>query len=165
MERLLELQADARFDLVASPTRSAIDEALYFHRRLRERQLPFLGFVINRVIPDPALERRGNGRGAAPAITASLRQALLETFHDQQRLARSEARCLARLRVDATAPVVPVPELDHDVHDLRGLLEISQALIPRRRGRRNGGSNGSPPGGRPRAARPAPASRREQRCG
>ena len=46
------------FVLVASPAPPALDEALFFHRRLREKKMPFVAFVVNRVHPDP------RGRGA-----------------------------------------------------------------------------------------------------
>src|SRR5712692_1270546 len=44
------------FVLVAGPTRAALEEALYFHERLREKRMPFLGFIVNRVHPDPGQE-------------------------------------------------------------------------------------------------------------
>ena len=49
------------FLLVAGPSPLALDEALYFHRRLREKKMPFLGFVVNRVHPDPARRPRRTG--------------------------------------------------------------------------------------------------------
>src|SRR5262249_41317136 len=45
--------ASAGFVLVASPAQAALDEALYFYRRLHEKGMPFISFVVNRVHPDP----------------------------------------------------------------------------------------------------------------
>ncbi len=142
------LQAETSgFVLVASPTHAAVDEAHYFYDRLAERQMPFVGFVANRVLPDPALETGAPRLGPPRPVTGELREALLTTFREQRKLARIERRCLARLEVDSRSPVVQVPELDRDVHDLRGLLEFGRALVPEGVPR--------PPGGRLRARRGA----------
>jgi anion-transporting ArsA/GET3 family ATPase len=125
------LQAEVSgFVLVASPTHAAVDEAHYFYDRLADRRMPFVGFVANRVLRDPALEKGVPPLGPTPPVSAELRELLLTTFREQQKLARIERRCLARLEVDSRSPVVQVPELDRDVHDLRGLLEFARALVP-----------------------------------
>ena len=54
---------DAGFVLVAGPAALTLDEALYFHRRLVEREMPFVGFIVNRV--HPVRPRRPRPRGAA----------------------------------------------------------------------------------------------------
>lgn len=127
------------FVLVASPARSTLDEALYFHRRLREGGMPFVSFVVNRVHPDPAeLGRAVNvsrvpglrmSRDTAPDIDPDLAQRLAEVLEEQQRLARTDRRAIARLQVDADEPMVLVPEFEADVHDLRGLDEVGQAIF------------------------------------
>src|SRR3954466_14943615 len=50
-ERVGELLGarETTFVLVTSPQRDAIDEAVFFRRRLRESRLPFGGAVVNRV--------------------------------------------------------------------------------------------------------------------
>ena len=50
-ERVNDLLGDRRttFVLVTSPRRDAVDEAIFFHRRLRERGMPFGGVVVNRM--------------------------------------------------------------------------------------------------------------------
>src|SRR4051794_25272771 len=50
-ERVGELLAarESTFLLVTSPQRDAIDESIFFRRRLRESRLPFGGAVVNRV--------------------------------------------------------------------------------------------------------------------
>ena len=70
--------------------RLTLDEALYFHRRLRESGMPFVAFVVNRVHPDPAGGRRGRARPPRGSTT-TWRDALVEVFQDQQRLARARA--------------------------------------------------------------------------
>lgn len=114
------------FVVVASPSRFALDQAAYFHRRLAESELPFVGFVANRVHmpPDAAGEKR-----VAARVTGELADALVLVYRDQQRLARHDARALARLEADTGEPVLSVPELEADVHDLRGLLEVGEAIM------------------------------------
>src|SRR3954469_11430253 len=54
------------FVLVASPEPMAVREALFFHERLVEASMPFIGFVVNKV--HPALPIRAD----EPAIAAAL---------------------------------------------------------------------------------------------
>jgi len=140
--RVHELLRDAgsAFVLVASPAKLALDEALYFHRRLVEKQMPFICFVVNRVHPDPALEP-GASSGPTPALDAACGEVLLDVYKDQQKLARREQRAVARLEVDSGEPVILVPELESDVHDLRGLKQVGDVIFPgrRARGRQRGG--------------------------
>jgi anion-transporting ArsA/GET3 family ATPase len=119
----------AGFVVVAAPARPAMDEALYFHRRLRESGMPFVAFVVNRVHPDPAATSRAGSDERPPALDPDLAEGLLAIFRDQQRVARRERRALARLAGETGEPVVVVPELDADVHDLRGLKEVGEPLL------------------------------------
>jgi anion-transporting ArsA/GET3 family ATPase len=115
----------AGFVVVAAPGSFALEEAAYFHRRLLEKRMGFVGFVVNRVHPDPA---SGDvARGAAP-VSPELAEVLLAICRDQQRLAAIERRHVARLSVDTREPVAIVPELESDVHDLRGLAEVGALL-------------------------------------
>jgi anion-transporting ArsA/GET3 family ATPase len=132
------------FVLVAGPSSLALEEALYFHRRLEEKRMSFAGFVVNRVHVDPAREVRSRQRARA-ALAPELAARLAETLREQQVLARVERRALARLEVDTRERPVLVPELDHDVHDLRGLAEFGDLVFA---------------AGRPRPARPRAAGAR-----
>ena len=74
----------------------------------------------------------------------SLADALVGVYRDQQRLARHDQRALARLQADTGELVLGVPELEADVHDLRGLLEVAEAMlgpapVPARRRRKTAG--------------------------
>jgi anion-transporting ArsA/GET3 family ATPase len=136
---------DSGFVLVASPARGALDEALYFHRRLREGGMPFVSFVVNRIHPDPsqAPVRRASARDGASELDAGLRQKLEAVFRDHRRVAAAERRSVSRLQARTGEPIVLVPEMDVDVHDLRGLREVADALFSaelpgRRRTARNG---------------------------
>jgi anion-transporting ArsA/GET3 family ATPase len=116
------------FVMVAGPQPPALEEALYFHRRLAEKGMPFVGFVVNRVHTDPAREMRSRRRGRAE-VEPALAALLAETLREQQVLARAERRAIARLEVDTRERPVLVPELEHDVHDLRGLAEFGELVF------------------------------------
>ena len=62
---LLRAEPYSGFVLVAGPQPLALEEALYFHRRLAEKRMPFVGFVVNRVHTDPARERARAARRRA----------------------------------------------------------------------------------------------------
>jgi anion-transporting ArsA/GET3 family ATPase len=118
------------FVLVAAPAKASLEEAVFFHQRLREAGMPFVAFIVNRVHPDPAATRPPRGGSPPPAkLDRDLKQGLIEVFQDQQALARAERRHIRRLGEQASAPVVLVPERETDVHDLRGLKEVGAAIL------------------------------------
>jgi hypothetical protein len=92
--------------------------------------MPFVGFIVNRVHPDPAATRPPKGGSSPPVkLARDLKRGLIEVFQDQQALARAERRHIRRLAEQVSAPVVLVPERETDVHDLRGLKEVGQAIL------------------------------------
>jgi anion-transporting ArsA/GET3 family ATPase len=120
------------FVLVASPARVAVDEALYFHRRLVEADMPFVATVVNRAHEDPgqaAPARPRRRKGAAADVDDDLARALLKAYDDLHRLARAERRVISRLEVDTGEPLLLVPELESDVHDLRGLAHVARLML------------------------------------
>jgi hypothetical protein len=50
-------------------------------------------------------------------------------FREQHELAEADRRSVAGLKAEAAAPVLAVPELESDVHDLRGLARVGDALL------------------------------------
>jgi anion-transporting ArsA/GET3 family ATPase len=119
----------AGFVLVSGPSALALEEALYFHRRLSEKSMPFVAFVVNRVHTDPARETRSRRRAAAPGVAPELAEKLAATLREQQVLAAVERRSIARLEVDTREKALLVPELEQDVHDLRGLAEVGELVF------------------------------------
>ena len=124
---------DATFVLVTSPQHDAIDEAIFFRRRLRDQRLPFGGAIVNRFHEGPA---------AHVDVTADL-EALLgprlgakvaRNFEDHRRLAGTDRANVARLvRELGDEPLIAVPLLDDDVHDIAGLAEVDGYLFARER--------------------------------
>jgi anion-transporting ArsA/GET3 family ATPase len=144
--RAAEVQAllrapSAGFVLVAGPQPQALEEALFFHRRLLEKQLGFVAFLVNRVHVDPARGRRQRD-GPRARVAAALAAKLALTLREQQVLARVERQAISRLEVDARERAVLVPELEQDVHDLRGLAAFAELVLPqgREEARAAGGS-------------------------
>ena len=118
------------FVLVAAPTKASLDEALFFHRRLDEAGMPFVGFIVNRVHPDPgAAGAPSRARGTPVKLDRDLKRRLVEVFQDQQALARAERRHIAALGEKVAAPIVPVAERETDVHDLRALKEVGETIL------------------------------------
>src|SRR4029079_15506563 len=104
-----------------------VEEAIYFHRKLHEADMPFGGLVVNRV--HQPLEDELPAAGASDIGPALAERVTLAT-RELAALAARDAANVARLR-DALAdpPTILVPELDDDVHDLDGLAQIRAHLF------------------------------------
>jgi anion-transporting ArsA/GET3 family ATPase len=131
VELLLRAETTA-FVLVTSAEREPIDEAIWFHRTLEHGGLPFAGVIVNRVHHDLL-----NGRepdDVRPALRQSLGSDLAarvaQNFDDYHMLARRDQRNIERLaHALGEEPLLLVPQLDQDVHDLEGLLQIQRYLF------------------------------------
>ena len=142
-ERVNALLADSRsaFVLVTSPRRDAIEEAAFFRERLREADLPFAGVVANRVRRADGV-REGPGSARTGAISSPdpaelerllgepLARKVMRSYEEERRLGERDRTNLAELRRKlGNKPMIEVPELDHDVHDLDGLEEMCAYLF------------------------------------
>jgi anion-transporting ArsA/GET3 family ATPase len=123
VEQLLHAP-DTAFLLVTSAQTQPTDEAIWFHQTLRDGQLPFVGAIANRV--HEPVPRGEVALDLPPDLTAKLAASVA----DYAVLADRDAANLARLR-DAFAdePLLTVPELHSDVHDVQGLLAIQRKLF------------------------------------
>lgn len=121
----------AAFVVVASPRPASLDEAHHFHARLSEKQMPFAAFLVNRVHTDPsAAGRAARTGGQAPSpVDEDLAARLVEVHARQRALARLDRVSIARLKGRTREQVVAIPELEGDVHDLRSLGELAEALF------------------------------------
>jgi anion-transporting ArsA/GET3 family ATPase len=142
IDRLLR-GPDVAFLLVLAPAVAAVDEALYFHARLREAGIPLGAFVANRVQPAPGLDDAAAIVGALradPAFTGLAEATLAEAAARLAPVAQafgalreSERRELGRLGARAPGiPITEIPLLDHDVDNLAELRAVGEALVSRR---------------------------------
>ncbi len=131
VEQMLRAPTTA-FLLVTSPQHAPIEEAMWFQRTLAEQGLGFAGVVVNRVHHDVL------GDGEPADLLEALRQALpdglaervAENFRDYHVLARRDDRNIARLAGEVDGrPLLLVPHLDDDVHDIEGLLRVRRYLF------------------------------------
>ena len=128
-----ELLADPRttFLLVTSPRRDAIDEAIFFHRRLRERKLPFGGVVVNRMSTLAVHGDEVDEAELEALLGKRLGRKVASNLADYEAIAIRDRENVERLTrdLDEGAPPILVPHLEDDVHDLSGLLEMNEYLF------------------------------------
>jgi len=131
------------FVLVASPEPMAMREALFFHERLLTAEMPFVGFVVNKV--HPALPITADTAAIASALAAEpavaalglsgttrtmAAQALFTAHGEIETLAEADRDALARLReIGGRALLVQVPLLRDDVHDVDRLIGLERYLL------------------------------------
>ena len=135
-KRVNELLADRQtaFLVVCGPQGEPIEEAVYFHRKLVEAKLPFEGVVVNKVHFESEYEVGPDEDVVGELIEAlgdeDLATRAAASLADHRALARRDRRNIERLRAELRArPVIQVPYLDEDVHDLPGLMEINRYLF------------------------------------
>jgi anion-transporting ArsA/GET3 family ATPase len=126
-------QRSTAFLVVAAPEGDALREASYFIARLESERMPLTGLVLNRV-----QQVQANGLSAARARAAAedradegddLTAGLLALHADLAGAADRQRRLARRFSVGHPGtPVVEVPALAEDVHDVAGLREVGEAL-------------------------------------
>jgi len=128
-ERVNQLLADRHtaFLVVTSPRPDVIEEAMYFHHRLLDAGLPFGGVVVNRV---HRVEDRATARGLGELLGDELAGRVEANLDDYRRLAEHERRDLEGLRRRlGRRPMIQVPELEDEVHDIDSLRRVEQHLF------------------------------------
>jgi anion-transporting ArsA/GET3 family ATPase len=128
-DRVNALLADRRtsYVLVSSPRMAAIEEAIYFHHRILDAGLPFGAAIVNRV---HRVERGASAAGLAERLGDELAQKVERNLEDYRRLAKRDDANLTMLRRRlGRKPMIEVPELDDEVHDLDGLRQMDEYLF------------------------------------
>ena len=128
---------DLAYVLVTSPAPAAIDEVSYFAARLREQGMHADAVVVNRLQPSPAAADSSAVASAARELGLELTQAALagaqRAAEDDRTRATFEAGQLETLEGSLGAqppPILRVPVLAADVHDVRSLARIAAQLFP-----------------------------------
>jgi anion-transporting ArsA/GET3 family ATPase len=110
------------FLIVTAPRHDPVEEAIFFHRKLRDAGMPFGGLVVNRLHVAPA--------GEVPAeLGGALGGRVAAALDDLTALAARETTNVELLRTELGAPAVVIPELDDDVHDVEGLVRMREHLF------------------------------------
>jgi anion-transporting ArsA/GET3 family ATPase len=131
VEQMLRAETTS-FVVVTSAQNDAIDETIWFGQTLESSGLPFAGAIVNRVHHDLLGDREPEDVSAAlePGLGAELAARVAENLHDYHVLARRDERNVARLTAEiGTRPLLLVPHLDDDVHDVEGLLRVHRYLF------------------------------------
>jgi anion-transporting ArsA/GET3 family ATPase len=124
-----------RFLLVTSPEREPIDEAIFFHRKLKAARMSFGGGIVNRVHADQLGDEEVGelvGRLVEEAgLSRPLARRVADCFADEHALAVRDRENVAHLaqRLGPSVPLLLVPHLDEDVHDAAGLVRIGAHLF------------------------------------
>src|SRR3954451_4853166 len=132
--RVNELMADRRtaFLLVTSPRRDAIDEAIFFRRRLRDSRMPFGAAIVNRV--HEGIHEIAGGGDVVDDLVAllgpKLGRRVASNFGDYRRIGERDRANVERLAAELRGdPLIQVPLFDDDVHDLTGLAAVAEYLF------------------------------------
>ena len=126
MRALLE-QPTTAFVLVTSPRPDSVEEAEWFADRLDKSGLRTDALVVNRVHPSWPVP------GELPdAPEGSALAGLIGISRDHQRVAEREEAAFGALASRlAPSPVIRVPLLETDVHDVDGLGSVADHLFPK----------------------------------
>jgi len=131
-EKVMALMSspDTAFVLVASPRRDTVAEARFFADKLAESAIPVRALIVNRMHPRFTDGLAEANRARARTLAGTDIGGLYDNLADFALVASREEEHLAGLAEQiAPAPVVRVPFLDTDIHDLDGLHEIGRRLF------------------------------------
>ena len=130
-------QPEVGFVLVLTPETAAVNEALYFARRLRESGSPLCCYIANRTLADPGtaslevilrdVSSLPELRGEVGLSDASAKLVRLAEYLGK--IARAQERELDRLaRESPGVEITTVPLLPHDVSSIDSLRAIADRL-------------------------------------
>ena len=137
------------FLVIATPEPDALREASYFVERLAEERMPLAGLILNRVhslvesgagivglsaarslAAAETLEAMPNeGVATASSASYSVTAAALRLHAERMNLGERERRVAGSfMSTHPAVPVIEVPALPEDVHDLTGLRRVGEAF-------------------------------------
>ena len=131
VEQLLAAEETA-FVLVASPRADTVAEAMFFADELSASKLDVRALIINRVHPKPVNRDVDADRSRAEELSGTTLGRHYEALADLDQIAAGEDSHLRELTERISpAPVVRVPYLTVEVHDLASLTLVGDILVGR----------------------------------
>ena len=125
---------ETAFVIVCGPQSEPVEEAVFFHSKLIEADMNFAGAVVNRVryrlgTKVPKLKALA-GKVEAKTGDADLAERAARNLIEYDMLARRDVENISGLTKKLGGdPVIRIPYLDTDVHDVAGLCEINRFLF------------------------------------
>ena len=120
---------DTAFVVVSSPRAEAVGEAEHLLREIAEKHFPLGGLVVNLIhpLPEPLTDADEELLGQLePGPLAEQ----VEWHHQLTSLALAERKELIDVeRLAGDAPVIELPLLDVDIHDVPGLVGLADRLV------------------------------------
>jgi hypothetical protein len=126
--------ASTRFLLVTTPAPAARAEALYFLGLLSEKEMPFGGFLINRVLAAPTHDLDAtsipNIEGLSEEAAAEIRAGILQAVQTRKSEAEAHQASMGELRAAGPTDVGCwiIADQERDLHALEGLIALGDAL-------------------------------------
>jgi anion-transporting ArsA/GET3 family ATPase len=121
------------FLIVTSPEHEPAREASFLHAQLACERMGFSGLIVNRFHDDQGLDGHTPDEVArllTPQLDSALAARVAANLADFDILARRDRESVVALSKDLGEPhPLLVPQLDGDVHDLRGLSVIAERLF------------------------------------
>jgi anion-transporting ArsA/GET3 family ATPase len=120
------------FLAISSPMRSPMLEALYFYDKIKENNMPFGGFIINRV--HNTFDKLSDAdRDAIHAWISSdlLAKKIIQNYQRFERLGASCHQLIDNLLTvtDPSIPIYQIPFFESDVHDIAHLYQLHDYLF------------------------------------
>ncbi|WP_372788868.1 ArsA family ATPase [Paraconexibacter sp.] len=121
------------FLIVTSPQREPVEEAIFFHGKLRDARMPFGALIVNRVTPcaqDDEVDVDALTDELSDDLGGALAGKVARTYAEAQALAHRDQRAIIRLEqaLGVSDPIL-IPQLEGDVHDIGGLLGVHRHLF------------------------------------
>ena len=125
---------ETTFLIVCGPQAEPIEESVFFHTKLVEAGMNFGAAVVNRVryrlVDDEVETDRAEREIGEETDDADLAGRLALNLTEYELLAERDEENIERLRDRlGGAPLIRIPYLDTDVHDVAGLAEIDRYLF------------------------------------
>lgn len=124
---------DTAFVMVAACEEKSVEEAEIFSRKLLELKLPLAGLILNRVCPSyhvATAQEKKDLSALSDTVGKKTAEKMMEIFVKYQKTASRDGAYAKKLELllDANQFLMKLPLFQSDIHDLKGLFELSAHL-------------------------------------